>query len=82
MTQQLINLPQGVTFGSNTGNAVLFSGMLVNLYPKEEGYYGIITDCTPAANYNQEARYAVDVFKDGKYQTNLATVWGNITDKF
>ena len=67
--------------GSNTGNKVFFDGKLVNRYPKKDGYYGIITGCAPARNYNLMAKYHVDAMRNGKYVYTVVCEWGDITDK-
>lgn len=58
-----------IKLGSETGDMVFFTGNLVNKYSKENGYHGIITGWIPARSFNSDARYYVDVIKNGEYIT-------------
>ena len=67
--------------GSNPGDNVFFDDYYKNRFPKSQGFYGEITGCTPARNYNLMAKYNVDVFQNGEYVTTITCEWGDITDK-
>lgn len=71
-------VPGTPQLGSSIGNKVFLKRGYENQYPKSKGYYGIITDIIPAANYNQDAKYQVDVFNGERLVDMITTTHDNL----
>lgn len=46
------------------------------IYPKSEGYYGFEVGYQPAYHYWQDAKYTIDIFKEGKFVTSITCKHG------
>ena len=65
------------------GKKVYLTGKYADRFPAEDGYYGVITDATPASNYNTLANYSIEIRDaNGKYVSSFNSSWGkDFTDK-